>query len=97
MMERPHPIAGRRQELAAGICAVEPEDEIEVVVSEASELGLVQGRSRTIPCRSTQRQHVDVSQAMGHIDGPEGSGPNELTNRPEEESVPGARSDWARG
>ena len=96
MTERPHAIAGRAQDLAAGICGVEPEDEIEVVVSEASELGLVQGRSRRVPRRVAQRQHVDVSQAMGHIDGPEGSGPNELTDRPEEESVPRARSNWAR-
>src|SRR6266550_4149200 len=96
MTERPHAIAGRAQDLAAGICGVEPEDEIEVVVSEASELGPVQGRSRRVPRRSAQRQHVDVSQAMGHIDGPEGSGPNELTNRPEEESVPRIGSDRAR-
>src|SRR2546421_5627827 len=96
MTIRPHAIAGRAQDLAADICGVEPEDEIEVVVSDASELGLVQGRSRTVPCRSAQRQHVDISQAMGHIDGPEGSGPNELPNRPKEESVPRARSVWAR-
>src|SRR2546421_7914706 len=97
MTKRPHAIAGRAQDLAAGICGVEPEDEIEVVVSEASELGLVRGPSGTVLCRSAQRQHVDVSQAMGHVDGPEGPGPNELTNRPEEESVPRTRSDWARG
>src|SRR2546421_282740 len=96
MTKRPHAIAGRAPDLAAGLCGVEPEDEIEVVVSEASELGLVQGRSRTVPCRSAQRQHVDVSQALGHIDCLEGSGPNELTNRPEEDSVPRARSDWTR-